>query len=182
MRQLIDDFMPEWDWGERHSRVVHAPPARVDSLLRALTPRDLPLARLLLGARLLFSPIRQDPDATFIDAMKGLGFAVLADVPREELVMGIGGQFWRARADSLDPIAGPEEWNAYDRPNAVRVALNFALRPEGAGSSLLSLETRIQATDARARRTFGLYWRLIMPGSALIRRETLWVMARRAQP
>ena len=42
-------------------------------------------------------------------------------------------------------------------------------------------ETRIQPTDARAARAFGLYWLVVYPGSALIRREWLRAVRRKAE-
>jgi len=49
------------------------------------------------------------------------------------------------------------------------------------GFSLLSTETRVYANDAASRRRFAVYWRLIYPGSALIRRMWLRAIARRAE-
>jgi len=40
---------------------------------------------------------------------------------------------------------------------------------------LLTTETRIYATDASSRRAFARYWRVIYPGSSLIRR--MWLRA-----
>jgi hypothetical protein len=53
--------------------------------------------------------------------------------------------------------------------------MNFRLRDAGAGETWLSTETRIFATDDRAKRRFAVYWRVIYPGSALIRR--MWLRA-----
>jgi len=46
---------------------------------------------------------------------------------------------------------------------------------------LLSTETRVLATDPKTRRTFAAYWCVIRPGSSVIRRELLKVVARRAE-
>ncbi len=46
---------------------------------------------------------------------------------------------------------------------------------------LVTAETRVYATDASARRRFARYWRVIYPGSALIRRRWLRAMKRRAE-
>ncbi len=45
----------------------------------------------------------------------------------------------------------------------------------------LTTETRVFATDSRARRRFAVYWRVIYPGSALIRRSWLDAIKRRAE-
>jgi hypothetical protein len=39
----------------------------------------------------------------------------------------------------------------------------------------------VVATDAASRRRFGFYWRLIQPGSALVRRGWLAAAKRRAE-
>jgi hypothetical protein len=59
------------------------------------------------------------------------------------------------------------------------VALDIRLTRERAGTRI-STETRIQATDQRARRAFAAYWLLVRPGSGLVRRELLRAIARRA--
>ena len=53
--------------------------------------------------------------------------------------------------------------------------MNFLIRPDGSGGSVLSTETRVFATDAAAHRAFATYWRTIYPGSAIIRR--MWLRA-----
>jgi hypothetical protein len=45
----------------------------------------------------------------------------------------------------------------------------------------LRTETRVLATDAASRRRFGRYWRVIRPGSALIRRTWLGAAKRRTE-
>jgi hypothetical protein len=43
------------------------------------------------------------------------------------------------------------------------------------GETVLTTETRVYATDAATRKRFALYWRVIYPGSALIR--VMWLRA-----
>jgi hypothetical protein len=45
----------------------------------------------------------------------------------------------------------------------------------------VTTETRILGTDAAGRRNFGLYWRVIHPGSAFIRRMWLAAIKKRAE-
>ena len=59
--------------------------------------------------------------------------------------------------------------------------MNFRMEDEGGGWTRLTTETRIYATDASARRRFAAYWRLIYPGSALIRRTWLRAIRERAE-
>ena len=57
----------------------------------------------------------------------------------------------------------------------VNAAMNFQIAPSGDGSSDLTTETRVFAVDAQATRAFAAYWRMIYPGSALIR--IMWLRA-----
>ena len=66
-------------------------------------------------------------------------------------------------------------------PGYAKASMNFAVRPLGDGSSLLATETRVEATDDATRLRFGAYWRLIYPGSALIRVNWLDAIRRRAE-
>src|SRR4051794_2651574 len=170
-RRLIDSFLPEWDQRERHETFVAAPPGRVDEAVRALNARDLPLARVLMTVRGIAKRAEGPP---LLDAMVREGFAILGDWPAEEVVVGLAGRPWRTQVDRFD------DFRLYDRPGSIRAVTNFAMAPERAGTRLTT-ETRIQATDAEGRRWFRLYWLLVMPGSALIRRELLRAVKRRAE-
>jgi hypothetical protein len=50
-----------------------------------------------------------------------------------------------------------------------------------AGGSTISTETRVLATDDLTRRGMARYWRLIVPGSGLLRRQWLDGIKRRAE-
>jgi hypothetical protein len=64
------------------------------------------------------------------------------------------------------------------RPMTRSPDFRVAPRPGGAR---IETETRIAATDAGARRRFACYWRLVGPGSTLIRRDMLRASRRRAE-
>jgi hypothetical protein len=59
--------------------------------------------------------------------------------------------------------------------------MNFRLEDEGNGWTRVTTETRVFATDDRARHRFAAYWRAIYPGSALIRRMWLRAIRLRAE-
>ena len=64
-------------------------------------------------------------------------------------------------------------------PGFALAAMNFVVTPDGAGS-IVSTETRVFANTPSARRRFAVYWRLIYPGSAIIRRSWLRAIERPA--
>jgi hypothetical protein len=59
--------------------------------------------------------------------------------------------------------------------------MNFSVTPAGNGGSMLSTETRIYANSRSVLRQFGVYWRIIHPGSDIIRRMWLRAIALRAE-
>jgi hypothetical protein len=65
-------------------------------------------------------------------------------------------------------------------PGFAIAAMNFRVVPNASGGSVVSTETRVFANDDAARRAFARYWRVIYPGSALIRRMWLRAIRRRA--
>jgi hypothetical protein len=99
----------------------------------------------------------------------------------------------RARSTKLTPLelepndrrpiphvgtAGPR---AFDTPGYAKATLAFQTEPSAPAGSLVTTETRVFAADAATQRRFGTYWRIIYPGSALIRRMWLRAIRRRAQ-
>jgi hypothetical protein len=61
----------------------------------------------------------------------------------------------------------------------LRIAFDLRAEPRP-GGSLLTTETRVHALTPRARRLFRLYWLVVGPFSALIRRRWLKAIAARA--
>jgi hypothetical protein len=99
-----------------------------------------------------------------------LGFVVLSRSPTE-LVAGFVGAPWRPRG-GLVRLADAGAWRTASVPGTVKAAVDFRAVPAADGSRL-STETRVLAADARARRLFRLYWLVVGPFSALIRRRWL---------
>ena len=117
-----------------------------------------------------------------LDIATASSFFYLAQEPPRELVIGTVGQFWRIAGGAPPPkIAGPEAFLAFQDPAFARVVMNFAIEDAGGGWSRLTTETRIFAPEGGARRRFGAYWRLIYPGSSLIRVGWLQAIKRRAE-
>jgi len=62
-----------------------------------------------------------------------------------------------------------------------RAVMNFHVEAARGGVSQLVTETRVATTDRAAERAFARYWRVIYPGSALIRRMWLRAIKTRAE-
>ncbi len=171
----LDEFMPEFHFNEVHSTLVAAPPERTLAAAREVTAAEMPVVRALTAVRRLGRGASHQGPVT--DGMIRNGFVVLADRP-DELVLGVAGRFWKLNSGVTRVDA--EEFPRFDAPGHARAVMDFHVQP-APGGCLLSTETRIQATDDGARRSFGRYWRVIHPGSALIRRVWLRAARRRAE-
>jgi hypothetical protein len=186
MKSLIDDWMPHYDEHELHAREIDAPPDAVERALRALMPADMPLTRLLMGLRTLPALLTgrrraSTPSRPLLDGVQSMGFVMLDERPGEQYVLGVAGRPWRPRGDGLDSLDGPDAFRDYDRPGSIRATWDFVLAPLAGGTrTRLSTETRIAGTDRDGTRTFRRYWRIIYPGSALIRLDLLRAIARKA--
>ena len=178
----LDEFLPDYDVNEIHSTRVPAPPDAVMAAVRSLTAREVPLIVALMALRSLPARLRgrrpRPREGTILEGFLRGGFVTLADRPGELVVGGVG-RFWLASAEVRR--VGADEFADFREPGYAKAAFNMHAQPSPAGDTLLLTETRIQATDDDARRSFRRYWRLIHPGSAAIRRAWLRAIRRRAE-
>ena len=121
--------------------------------------------------------MRRRLDAPILRGMTKAGFVPLAERP-DEVVLGVVGRFWTA--DGGIRALSPAEFAGFAEPGFAKAVMDFRVEP-APGGTILTTETRIQATDDSARRTFGRYWRVVHPGSALIRRVWLRAIRKRAE-
>lgn len=187
----LDDFVPEFQFAEFHERLVRATPERVDRALRTVTAEEIRLLRFLTWIRnprrlwsrqpeSILNPPAAEP---ILDVAKRSGFVVLADEPGRELVLGTLVVRPRdARVSVPDDLAETgRRFAALSAPGYAKAAMNFRIEPRPDGTCRLTTETRIFATDRDAARRFAVYWRMIHPGSALIRAMWLRAVAERAE-
>ena len=177
----LDEFLPDYEVNEIHSTRVAAPPDAVMAAVRSLTAREVPVIVGLMALRGVPALLRgrrpRAREGTILEGFLRSGFVTLADRPNE-LVVGSVGRFWRASAEVRRVSA--DAFAAFREPGYAKAAFNMHAQPSR-GGTLLTTETRIQATDGHARRSFRRYWLLIHPGSAAIRRAWLRAIRRRAE-
>ena len=185
---LLDHFMPIYHFNEIHAITVRANASRVFNAIEDTTSAEAPLFRLLLGVRSLPGIAAgrkatrfRDSESIFCWATRG-GFVLLAEQADRELVLGWVGQFWKLAGGSSPRITNPQHFLEFDRPDYAKATLNFCLAELSDHTGVrLTTETRVYATDPVAYRKFAVYWRLIRGGSALVRREWLKAIRRRAE-
>lgn len=181
----IDEFVPAYEFSERHAIRIRASCAASYRALKAVTAPEISFFRLLTWIRRLGRPgpesILNAPDRLpLLEVATRSGFLWLADDPGRELVVGTVVRKPPGAGQPADAAA----FRALSGPGFAVAAMNFRLLPdpeaEGPGCRVTT-ETRVHATDAGARRAFARYWRVIYPGSALIRRMWLRAVRKRAE-
>jgi hypothetical protein len=163
---LLDEALPRWHARERHSAPCAAPPATALGAVRAVTPDDSRLIRVLFKLRGL--PVgRGEP---ILDGLLRIGFRIVADRPDQLVAVGVG-RPWRP-GERLLPV---DDFASFDAPGYAKMALAFS-----SDGSTLATETRVRLTDEAARRRFRAYWLAVRPWSGAVRRSWLAAARRRA--
>jgi hypothetical protein len=176
----LDGFMPAWQFHEIHIRRIDATPQQVFDAIKQVRADDILLFRTLTWIRRGGRPLppgilNAGVDEPIVTIATRGGFVILADDPPRELVLGTIVVRPRGPRPSLTPDTFRQPWP----PGFALAAMNFRIAPDGATRSVVTTETRVYATSAGARRAFARYWRVIYPGSALIRRMWLRAIERR---
>lgn len=174
-RTRLDESVPVWQFREFHRIRVNAPPDRVFAAVRAVRADEISLFRALTWIRRGGRPLPEGilnagGREPLIDVALRGGFELLAlDAPREIVI----GTAVRVPAGSTDSVTA----DLFRRAPAgyALAAMNFIVTPEGPNASIVTTETRVYANGPAARRRFAAYWRVIYPGSAIIRR--MWLRA-----
>jgi len=172
---LIDDFMPEYDFHERHETVVAAPRDAVRAAVEAWRPANSLLWRALLRMRGLGRPA-----GSLREWAESNGFLRLAETD-DEVVYGQAGRFWAVNGrGALVSPKSVEEFRTFADPRYAVAIMNVAGEALGPERTRLYTETRVRALGPVARRRFRLYWLLIRPFSGLLRWSMLRGIAARA--
>lgn len=177
----LDEFVPVWQFREFHSLRIAAPPRRVFEAIKRVRADEIRFFRALTwirrgGKRLPPSILNAGGRESLIDVATRSGFIRLADEDPRELVIGTAVMSPPETRVKLTPESFQKELP----PGFALAAMNFLVVADGPGGSLVSTETRVYANSSATRRRFAAYWRVIYPGSALIRRMWLKAIDRRA--
>ena len=179
-RTLLDDIMPEYQFSERHSARIHAKPEQVMQAIHESTFGDMKSLATLLKIRGAALRIHDTGDAfrdkRILDAFSASGY--LFGGSEHEILMCGGAN---VRAKRLLEARTVQEYADDREQGGVKIAYDFNVEEAGSGWSTISAETRVVALDDVTRRGMGRYWRLIVPGSGLLRRQWLEGIKKRAE-
>jgi hypothetical protein len=151
---LLDQWMPEWQFGEYHERRVEATPRQVAAAIRRVTASDIFLFRTLTFIR---NPRREGqgdhilnpPEETpIVEVALAGGFVLLGEETDREILLGT-------------VVIAPHEvrrtaavFRTLGRPGFARAAMNFRIVPEASGWTRVTTETRVHAVDHQTQRRF----------------------------
>jgi len=148
-RTRLDEFEPVFQFNEFHSVAVSASKERIDWAIRTVRPEEIRFYKTLMTIRGLRKSLAPE-GRPILSAFTSGWFTLVADEPGREIVFG----HW-----------GPQ----------IGIAMNFRIEERDSTHCLLTTETRVDASPGNARRGFATYWRMIYPGSSLIR--SMWLRA-----
>ena len=173
-RARLDEFAPIYQFSELHAVDIAAPKDRVDAAIRAVRPEEIRFFKTLTWIRTLGKSMAPEGRPILASFTAG-AFVVLAEDPGREIVIGrggnaMGGKLWAA-----------EEFRAFHPAPLVKIVMNFRIQEVDAAHCRLTTETRVYAAGTQVLRGFATYWRMIYPGSSLIRREWLRAIKLRAE-
>jgi hypothetical protein len=178
-RPRIDEFLPAHDFAARYEIRINAPASVIYECLLSADFSELWLVRVLMTLRTAKRLPRSRAPKDLRQRLQGTGFVILAEVPANELVIGVAGRFWRLDGGRCLDITR-SNFVDFSHPGYAKVAWNFKLRPESQectsfsiGNTILSTETRIKCYGSAARWKFGIYWGVVGPFSGLMRRAIL---------
>ena len=161
-RSRLDDLVPIWQFHEKHEIDVAAPPERAFDAIRKVTADEIALFHTLTSIRRFGRPgpesiLNAPGSRPLLDVALKTSFVLLADDAPREIVLGT-----RISHGTL-------------------AAMNFLVTPNGRGGSTITTETRIYSDSRLNAQQFAVYWRVIHPGSDIIRRMWLRAIRDRAQ-
>jgi len=191
---LLDALIAKPEFSERHDCEVEASTTATYDAIRAVTALNVrPLVPLMAVrtipvairhprrmAATIAGGFRAAGSKPVLDQFLAGGFIELADEPGREYVTGAVGRVWTLSDSAPIPLEARAQFESFDEPGNAKVALNFLVEPDSGGSRIVT-ETRVITTSADAHRDFSRYWRLVLPGSAMIRRSWLAAIRRRAE-
>jgi hypothetical protein len=179
--QQLDGLMPVYSSNEFHEVRINAPLEKVKQVFQVTGVKDIPIAHLLMKIRgiadedvdlsdrasnnRVSSEMVSTPDFNF--------FVVTPDEWITVMILKSAIITNNANLPAPPEISTLEQYISFNEPGYVKVAVNFRFIKINNNETILTTETRNNGISHKDNRVFGYYWRIIYPGSAIIRR--LWL-------
>lgn len=173
LRTRLDEFAPVFRFSEFHTIAVSAPEDQVYAVIRKVGPEEIRFFKTLMW--IWFGGSWAPEHRPILDTVTTGAFVLLAEDPGREIVIGRAGDGRTTRKLT----AG--EFKALQQSPLVKIAMNLRIQEVNATHCLVSTATRVYAVGRDALRGFAAYWRMIYPGSSLIRRVWLRAIKLRAE-
>jgi hypothetical protein len=168
----MDEFLSTHDFSASYEIRIGAPrPVVYQCLLRSDFNKPW-LVRLLMTIRTGKRPPRDGVPSDLRQRLHGTGFVILAEIPNEEMVIGVAGKFWRPDGGRCLDLSA-SDFGGFARTGYAKAAWNLRLQTESPKCTVLSTETRIKCFGRAALWKFRFYWSLVSPFSGLIRKAIL---------
>lgn len=177
---LIDKYLPEHSFAERHEILISALPEQVMAAVVKYDPgNDLCIRRLIglreIPARVAGAFLREKP---LPPAPFGLSdFLLLERDENRDIAYGLLGRFWRPNF-GLIKLQDSAAFATFEQPGVAKLVLSFATQIRDDGVVRLMTETRVHCPDRFSRLLFMPYWFIIRPASGFIRRRILTAIKR----
>lgn len=178
-RTRFDQVLPEFHFSERHSTRVHASRAQVMQAIRESTFADLKSLAMLLKIRgaVLRTPVQASAGMLTTRILGGSSRSGFFQDGREnEIAMLWAFDFRKQRPADLHSL---QEFAACREQGVIKMGFNFTVEADRDGWCTVTTETRALVLDSP--RGMATYWRLIVPGSGLLRLQWLDAIKTRAE-
>lgn len=172
---LLDRYLPEFDFKERHQHDIPASQSEVMAQVLAYRPENDVFFRRMIGLREI--PMRvlgrasagvpPNPDPFCLE-----NFTLLEQSGADEIAFGLVGKFWRLDYGQVR-FEDASTFQSIDAPGSAKLVLGFATEPLADNMTRLSTETRVCCPNRATLMKFAPYWFLIRPVSGMIRQRML---------
>lgn len=176
--QKEDELLPEYAFNEVHEVQVKASVEKAKQILQITGVKDIPAVLLLMKIRGIAD---EDVDMSDRAAKSNVSSDTVSTpdfnffvVAPDEWITRMILKSTMITIDRKKPappeISSLQQFASFNESGYVKVTANFRFIPMDTNNTLLTTETRVKGITQKDNRTFGYYWRIIYPGSAIIRR------------
>lgn len=188
-KMQIDKFLPDYAFGEFHELSVNVDAGKAKVVFGSTGVKEITVVHALMKIRGIadtdtkknFGTTSRVQGSEMISTPDFNFFTVAPD--EWMMFMILKSSMFGDKSGKPDPpeITSVEQFTGFNDTGYVKVAANFRFIGNGDGRTILSTETRICGLSLLDSRIFGIYWRIIYPGSAIIRRLWLDTIKKRAE-